>query len=597
MFRNKDFIIAAVLALVISFVLFGNGIGGDFVFDDTIVVVGNPFINENLDGFWKIFTNPYFAYQPRPGLYRPLTIASYSLNVFTFGFSPVSFHVVNILLHALASFLIFILFYRLGGKIVAFAGSAFFLFLPIHVEAVTSIVGRAEILSLLFIVTAMLLVIQKKYVLASGAFFLGLLSKEMAIAFLPIFLFLEFYWHKRTIKETVKKLLYLVPSVVFYATLRYVALGKYFLQNDATPIYNPIKFASPLSGFWTSFKVFYLYFEKTFFPISLSSDYSFNQISLVQNPFVSVGTILGVVIFGLLIFLFFKTKDFLLRFGIIIFLASYFVISNLIFKPGTIMAERLMYTPSLGLALLVGIFSSYLTSKITNRNLLYGLAAIYLCFYGFIVIDRNKDWLKDKNLYESAYTVAPNSVVNQTNKAYLEFTAGNYTEAEKRLDEVLNIAPEHVPALNLAGQNYKKLGQHQKAEESWKKAIVLRNDFLRAYLSLGVMYYENGYFKSAEKVLTEAIDIYPRWSEVLYLALTKVSLGEPKEAINLIEKYFGTDPLQKQLKFALGWAYLNIGDRRKAYGYFEEVRDPKISTDDFVKTFEGSKVILLGVDN
>ena len=597
MFRNKDFIIAAVLALVISFVLFGNGIGGDFVFDDTIVVVGNPFINENLDGFWKIFTNPYFAYQPRPGLYRPLTIASYSLNVFTFGFSPVSFHVVNILLHALASFLIFILFYRLGGKIVAFAGSAFFLFLPIHVEAVTSIVGRAEILSLLFIVTAMLLVIQKKYVLASGAFFLGLLSKEMAIAFLPIFLFLEFYWHKKTAAEIFRGLLYFVPRTGLYCSLRYVALGKYFLQNDATPVYNPIKFTHTLSGFWTSFKVFYLYLEKTFFPISLSSDYSLNQIPLVQNPFVSVGTILGVVIFGLLISLFFKTNNFLLRFGIILFLVSYFVISNWGFKTGTIMAERLMYTPSLGLALLVGILFGYLTSKRTNRWLLYGLAVVPLCFYGFIIIDRNKDWLNSKNLYESAYAVAPNSVVNQTNRAYLEFMAGNYNETEKRLNEVLSIAPEHVPALNLAGQNYKKLGQHQKAEESWKKAIALRNDFLRAYLSLGILYYENGYFKSAEKVLTEAVDVYPRWSEVLYLALTKVSLDQPQEAINIIEIHFGSNPPQKQLKFALGWAYLNIGDRRKAYGYFEEVRDPKISTDDFVKTFEGSRVILLGVDN
>ena len=597
MFRDKDFIIAAVLALVISFVLFGNGIGGDFVFDDTIVVVGNPFINENLDGFWKIFTNPYFAYQPRPGLYRPLTIASYSLNVFTFGFSPVSFHVVNILLHALASFLIFILFYRLGGKIIAFAGFAFFLFLPIHVEAVTSIVGRAEILSLLFIVTAMLLVIQKKYVLASGAFFLGLLSKEMAIAFLPIFLFLEFYWHKKTAAEIFRGLLYFVPPIALYSILRYVALGKYFLQNDATPVYNPIKFTHTLSGFWTSFKVFYLYLEKTFFPISLSSDYSLNQIPLVQNPFVSVGTILGVVIFGLLISLFFKTNNFLLRFGIILFLVSYFVISNWGFKTGTIMAERLMYTPSLGLALLVGILFGYLTSKRTNRWLLYGLAVVPLCFYGFIIIDRNKDWLNSKNLYESAYAVAPNSVVNQTNRAYLEFMAGNYNETEKRLNEVLSIAPEHVPALNLAGQNYKKLGQHQKAEESWKKAIALRNDFLRAYLSLGILYYENGYFKSAEKVLTEAVDVYPRWSEVLYLALTKVSLDQPQEAINIIEIHFGSNPPQKQLKFALGWAYLNIGDRRKAYGYFEEVRDPKISTDDFVKTFEGSKVILLGVDN
>ncbi|MDO8496046.1 MAG: tetratricopeptide repeat protein [bacterium] len=596
MYKNKDFILVAVLALIISFTLFGNGIGGDFVFDDTIVIVGNPLIGDS-SKFFEIFTTPYFAYQPRPGLYRPLTIASYSLNTLIFGFSPVSFHVVNIFLHALVSYLIFVLFYKLSGKLTAYAGFLFFIFLPIHIEAVASIVGRAEILSLLFMVTALLLVIKQKYVFASGAFFLGLLSKEMALAFLPIFLFLEFYWHKKTANEVFRGLLYFVPPIALYAILRYVALGKYFLQNDATTIYNPIKFAPILSGIWTSFKVFYLYLEKTFFPLSLSSDYSFNQIPLIENPLASLGVVLGVAILGLFMWLFFKTKDFLLRFGIVIFLASYFIISNWTFKTGTIMAERLMYTPSLGLALLVGIFFSYLTSKITNRKLLYGLVVTCLCFYGFIVVDRNKDWLNSKNLYESAYAATPNSIVNQTNKAYLEFISGNYNEAEKRLNEVLNIAPEHVPALNLAGQNYKKLGQYQKAEESWKKAIALRNDFLRAYLSLGILYYESGYFKSAEKVLTEAVDVYPRWSEVLYLALTKVSLGEPEEAINIIEKHFGTNPPQKQLKFAIGWAYFNEGDINRAYGYFEEVKDPKVDMEDFVKTFEGSRVILLGIDN
>src|SRR3989344_9530707 len=133
MHKSKDFILAGILAIVLSFALFGNGIGGNFVLDDAIVIVGNPLINAQLDGFWKIFTTPYFAYQPRPGLYRPLTIASYSLNSFVFGYSPVSFHVVNILLHALTSFLIFSLFYRIGGKIIAFAGLMFFMFLPIHV--------------------------------------------------------------------------------------------------------------------------------------------------------------------------------------------------------------------------------------------------------------------------------------------------------------------------------------------------------------------------------------------------------------------------------------------------------------------------------
>src|SRR3989344_1482125 len=131
--NNKDIILATILAVVLSFVLFGNGIGGDFVFDDIIVIVGNPFISGQLNGFGEIFTTPYFAYQPLPGLYRPLTIASYSLNAFLFGFSPVSFHIVNILLHAFTSFLVFVLLYRLNAsRAASFAGFLFFMFLPIH---------------------------------------------------------------------------------------------------------------------------------------------------------------------------------------------------------------------------------------------------------------------------------------------------------------------------------------------------------------------------------------------------------------------------------------------------------------------------------
>ena len=588
--KNRDFLLAAVLAIVLSFALFGNGIGGNFVFDDTIVVVGNPFINEQLDGFGKIFTTPYFAYQPRPGLYRPLTIASYSLNSFIFGFSPVGFHVVNILLHALTSFLVFILFYRVGGKITAFAGFLFFIFLPVHVEAVTSIVGRAEILSLLFTVGALILALKQRYVFASGLFFLGLLSKEMAVSFLPIFLFLEFLWHKKSVKAVSKDFLYFIPPLVLYSVLRYVALGKYFLKNDATFVYNPIKFAPFLSGILTSFKVFYLYLEKIFFPYSLSTDYSYNQIPLIKNLFASVEAIAGVVIFCLLIFLFFRTKNFLMRFGIITFMASYFVVSNWIFKTGTIMAERLMYTPSLGMALIVGAVVNYFVLKVSSRKVLYGFLSLFLIFYGLVILDRNKGWLNDKNLFESAYSAAPNSIVNQTNKAYLDFISGNYNGAEFQLDKVLDIAPEHVPALNLAGQNYKKLGQYQKAEELWKKAIVLRNDYLRAYLSLGILYYENGYNQSAEHILAEAIKIYPRWNEIFVLSLTKINLNRYDEVISIIKTHFGENPAIKELKLALGIAYLRKGDRNTAISYLNQVRNPEKNIDEFLNIIEKTKI-------
>ena len=50
------------------------------------------------------------------------------------------------------------------------------------------------------------------------------------------------------------------------------------------------------------------------------------------NFLISVPAILGIVVLALLILLFFKTNNFVFRFGIIIFLSSYFVISNWIFK-------------------------------------------------------------------------------------------------------------------------------------------------------------------------------------------------------------------------------------------------------------------------
>ena len=261
------------------------------------------------------------------------------------------------------------------------------------------------------------------------------------------------------------------------------------------------------------------------------------------------------------------------------------------------MAERLMYMPSLGLAMLAAVIMKNLKLKAQNKVLFFALhfslCALFL-WYGWLVIDRNKDWLSNKNLYESSYVAAPKSVVNQTNKAYLDFVEGKYPDAELRLKEVIVQAPEHVPALNLAAQNYKKLGELKKAEELWKEAIRLRDDYLRAYLSLGILYYENGYFASAEKVLTEAVEIYPRWSEVLFLALAKISLDKNDEAIQLISAYSTTNPAVKELKFALGLAYFKKGETDKAFQYFEQVKDPKVKMEDFLKTFQGSEVIILG---
>src|SRR3990167_2600885 len=93
-----------LLSFVLSFIVFGNGIYGDFVFDDVTVVQNRPDIKDS-DNFFNLFISPYHQNTPKTGLYRPFTMASYAINHYI-NDSPTGFHVVNIVIHALNSFLV-----------------------------------------------------------------------------------------------------------------------------------------------------------------------------------------------------------------------------------------------------------------------------------------------------------------------------------------------------------------------------------------------------------------------------------------------------------------------------------------------------------
>jgi len=596
MFRFNSRIFAVLIfaaSLAISFALFGNGIAGDFVFDDKIVIVGNPLLEEKVPPLILIFRSPYHAFQPKTGLYRPLTIASYAFNTYLFGTAPTSFHIINIILHAIVVFFIFLVAKIVADIRVALVSSLLFLVLPIHVEDVTSIVGRAELLALLFSLLALYSAMRGKYVLATLAFFLGLLSKESAVAFVPVWFAWEYFFNRQALKIILRKFLFFVFPLLIYGLLRYAALGEYVLANDATAVYNPLKFASFFDTLWTSGKILFLYLQKTFVPTVFSSDYSFNQIHLVHNPFLSFASMAGIVLLVGLITLAIWKRRTPIGWSAFIFLAFYFVISNLIFKTGTIMAERLMYAPSLGLVLLAALGAEYVIKKIGSEKIVYAVLGLALIFYSYKTIDRNRDWLNEERLFETALAAAPNSVVNRTNLAYLKYVKNDYQAARQEAEAVLALVPEHIPALNLFAQSNKKLGNIKIAEDYWKRAVQIRPDYVRGYLGLGVLYYENGYFTSAEQALTDAIKIFPRWSEVLYLSLTKTALKKYDEAIAVVQEHFGDNPERSELKFALGVAYYKKGDRDRAMVYLRQVQNPALNQEEFLKTIEKNIIFLI----
>lgn len=97
--------------------------------------------------------------QAHGGFFRPLFILSYIVDGRIWHDRPLGYHLTNILLHALNSFLVFKLGLRLlqnlklpAKSIKAAAGAAAVLFLlhPSHTEAVTWISGRADLLATLF---------------------------------------------------------------------------------------------------------------------------------------------------------------------------------------------------------------------------------------------------------------------------------------------------------------------------------------------------------------------------------------------------------------------------------------------------------------
>jgi hypothetical protein len=189
---------AALLVSIVALSAFANSAFNDFAYDDDAIVVQHPVVTEGraLDAF----SSPYWPeVVSGSGLYRPVTLASFALEWGLWNGNPAGFHVVNILVHAAVSLMVFFLVLAVSAPIPALVGGALFAAHPVHTEAVANVVGRAELYSALFVLGACLLFWNQEglsrswrivRLLGIGTLFvLGLGSKEMA-ATLPALLVL-----------------------------------------------------------------------------------------------------------------------------------------------------------------------------------------------------------------------------------------------------------------------------------------------------------------------------------------------------------------------------------------------------------------------
>lgn len=540
---KKETILILLAAIALSFLIYGNSIRGNFVFDDMVVVQERPDL-KNLGNFFSLFVSPYHPINPQSSLFRPLTTASYMLNYAVLGNSPAGFHVVNIILHGLCSFLAFMLVLKLSGsRRLAYFSVILFLTHPLHTEAVASIVGRAELLAFFWGMLAILLFIKNRPFLSVGFFFLAILSKEVAFGLLPVMFLIDWFWRGVNFKLVVKKIVwYLIPTGA-YLLLRYFALGTNIFSNTITNYAeNPLKFLPWPERIATAFKVLALYLYKLIWPVKLSADYSYNAIGLVKNIFVSPMALLGLAVLALLIFISFypRTRKSIVGLAAALFLGPFLIFGNILIPVGTIMAERLMYLSSLGFMVFLALILVRLGERsVFLKKLSVFLVVIISLLFSARTIARNEDWLTNWSIFSASAKTSPESALSRYSLVSIYITEGRWAEAENELKIAQNIYYDYSYGLNLAGI----IADHKKdfvlAEKLYKRSIEINKGAFNAYINLGNLFYKQKKYQEAAANYERASQInpYDNYSKFHYVA-SKLAANDYSGALDGIAKYY-----------------------------------------------------------
>jgi hypothetical protein len=172
--RELVLVFVAAVALYLPTVRYG------VVQDDRAIIASNPAAH-SIGAALRAFDDPYWPRETGAGLYRPVTILSYAVDWTISGGRPGWLHVMNALWHGLATVLLVMLLARWLPTLGAAAAGLVFAWHPVHVEAVASLVGRAELLTAVGILGALLAARRGRWALAVLCAAFAMFSKEHGV--------------------------------------------------------------------------------------------------------------------------------------------------------------------------------------------------------------------------------------------------------------------------------------------------------------------------------------------------------------------------------------------------------------------------------
>lgn len=280
---------------------------------------------------------------------------------------------------------------------------------------------------------------------------------------------------------------------------------------------NPASFSSSLlTRFLTYSYLVAVNFWLLLFPLRLSYDWQLGSISLIEsiNDIRNLATLIFItglfVVVGKIFFVQRCERESLgLSLSVLIF--SFLPASNLLTTVGFVIAERVLYIPSIGFCMVVTCGLKRIKPRGSRMVWTCRLVTCFLvALFVLRTTKRNQDWLTRESLFKSGLSSCPHNAKIHYNYANLQMDIGNKEMAIKHYKIALSLWPNHASAHNNLGT---LLSERKEAENHFKKAIQINPFHSRAYYNLAITYSQLGKTEAALNLLRRALMLDPAFTE------------------------------------------------------------------------------------
>ncbi len=475
-----------VLLVIVPVVIYGRTVMFDYVMhDDDKMILENPMLKEGFNPGIAFTTDAWFM-DGRIELYRPLQSLSYMIDYGIGGTSPGIYHFHNLIIFILGVVLLFYFLQYYFKPLLAWAGTLLYSINLLTPHVVGWIAARGDLYLMVFGLIYMILI--QRYLksgsksslwLSIPAFFLALLSKESAVALLPVGLVMMYVDKKKW------------PGMMTWMWLGVNAIlfGAYYAMRAQS-----IAEAGNLSAsaFFYNLRSLPEEFFKMVIPLGFS----------VMPGYSMIWSLSGTVLLGVLAYFIWKYRPLpkILWTGAVLWLAL--LLPSMAYEPSFAgvaydYLDHRSWLPFAGLWMIIlGLIDALKFTSHKAAPMVFGSILLLWSGANFWRAGTYKDW---RPYYTNAISTNPGSGLANLNYGSMLRDEGNWEEAVPFIEKGVELSPDYTDAKVRLAEAYFKLKRYPEAIAISNEALAEEPLNLSALQFRGSSYGASGHTAEAAK--------------------------------------------------------------------------------------------------